>query len=76
MQEAFRDNEDIFYVNDIAPETLANRIIEIKNNPGLCQKVGSTALKTYETTLSNKYAHNIIQNKIFNQIIKEELSFD
>jgi len=68
MQESFTDNEDIFYVQDIEPETLADRIIEIKNDPDLHQKVARNALKTYDRLLSNKQAVDTLENKIFSHI--------
>jgi glycosyltransferase involved in cell wall biosynthesis len=68
MQEAFTDDEDIFYVQDINPETLANRIIEIKNNPELVTRVGQNALKSYEDKLSNAKAKAILEEKIFSPL--------
>ena len=65
MQEAFTDNEDIFYVNDIDPKTLAARILEIKNDPDLLRKVGQNALHSYDTKLSNAKASQIMEEKIF-----------
>ena len=68
MQEAFTDDEDIFYVQDINPETLANRMIEIKNNPELVTRVGQNALKSYEEKLSNAKAKAILEEKIFSPL--------
>jgi len=68
MQEAFRDNEDIFYVKDISPESLANRIVALKNNPELVNTVGQNALKSYEDKLSNAKAKAILEEKIFSQL--------
>jgi len=68
MKEAFIDNEDIFYVKDIKPETLANRIIEIKNNPELVKSVGENALISYENKLSNAKAIQILEDKIFSKL--------
>jgi len=65
MQESFTDNEDIFFVNDIRPETLAARIIKIKESPELCEQVGKNALRSYETKLSNAKAKEIMTEKIF-----------
>ena len=65
MKEAFVDNEDIFYVQDIAPQTLADRIIALKNNPELVTRVGQNALKSYENKLSNAKAKAILEEKIF-----------
>ena len=68
MSEAFEDNKDIFFVEDIKPETLAKRIVELKNNPQLVKKVGQNALKSYEEKLSNKKAKEIMQKKIFKRL--------
>jgi len=68
MHEAFSDNEDIFYVKDISPESLANRIIELKNNPELVNTVGQNALKSYEDKLSNAKAKAILEEKIFSHL--------
>lgn len=68
MKEAFIDNEDIFYVKDTHPQTLAQRIIEIKNNPDLVKKVGQNALKSYEEKLSNAKAIQIIEEQILSPL--------
>jgi glycosyltransferase involved in cell wall biosynthesis len=68
MKEAFVDNEDIFYVKDIKPETLSNRIIEIKNNPELVKTVAKNALISYEKKLSNAKAIQILEDKIFSKL--------
>jgi len=68
MKEAFTDNEDIFYVDDINPETLADRIIALKNNPELVKSVGKNALKSYDEKLSNAKAKAILEEKIFSQL--------
>ena len=68
MKEAFSDNEDIFYTKDDSPETLANRIIEIKNDKALLEKVGENALKSYDDKLSNAKAAQIMNEKIFKQL--------
>jgi len=68
MKEAFTDNEDIFYVKDIEPETLSNRIIEIKNNLKLVKSVGANALISYENKLSNAKAIQILEDKIFSKL--------
>jgi glycosyltransferase involved in cell wall biosynthesis len=70
MRESFRDNEDIFYVQDIDPDTLARRILEIKNDPALLQKVGENALRTYREKLSNTKAVQIMEEKIFSPLEK------
>ncbi len=68
MKEAFSDNEDIFYTKDDSPETLANRIVEIKNDKLLLEKVGENALKSYDDKLSNAKAAQIMNEKIFSQL--------
>ncbi len=67
MKEAFVDNEDIFFVKDIQPETLAQRIITLKDNPALVEKVGKNALVSYETKLSNHCAKTLIEKNIFSR---------
>jgi glycosyltransferase involved in cell wall biosynthesis len=68
MKEAFCNNEDIFYVKDIEPLTLAEKIIELKNNPKLVAKVGENALNAYTSKLSNQCAKEILQTSIFNPL--------
>ena len=68
MKEAFTDNEDIFFVKDILPETLANRIIELKNNPNLLKEVGENARISYDKKLSNATAKNILNTEIFTKL--------
>lgn len=68
MKEAFSDNEDIFYVKDNSPETLAKRIVEVKNDKALVKKVGENALKSYDDKLSNAKATQIMNEKIFSQL--------
>jgi len=70
MEECFRDNFDIFFVEDIKPETLANRILEIKNNPKLLQEVGKNSLESYQNYLSNAKAEKIIEELIFAKLSK------
>ena len=68
MKEAFNDNEDIFYVNDTSPESLADRIAEIKNNPQLVKSVGENARRSYDRKLSNARAKAILEEKIFSKL--------
>ena len=68
MKEAFVDNEDIFYTKDNKPETLAKRIIEIKNNPSLVKTVGDNAYQSYFDKLSNAKAAQILDDEIFNKL--------
>ena len=68
MREAFRDNEDIFFVPDIRPETLASRLAELADNPELVQQVGRNALAAYGTKLSNDHACAILDEKVFSKL--------
>jgi glycosyltransferase involved in cell wall biosynthesis len=70
MKESFTDNMDIFFVQDTDPDTLARRIIEIKNDPTLLQEVGKNALLTYRKKLSNAKAVQIMEEKIFSPLEK------
>ena len=65
MKEVFSDNHDIFFVKDIEPLSLANRIMELKNNPILVQKVGEESLRTYDSILSNAKATQILNDAIY-----------
>lgn len=71
MKEAFSDNEDIFFVKDIKPQTLAHRIIELKNDPELIENVGKNALISYETKLSNARAKKILEERIFSKLVSK-----
>jgi glycosyltransferase involved in cell wall biosynthesis len=68
MQEAFCDNEDIFFTPDASATSLASRIIEIKNSPDLLKRVGENALKSYDEKLSNAKATSILQREIFDKL--------
>ena len=66
MREAFVDNEDIFFVQDIQPESLAERLMQIKQDPELLKRVGEGAYRSYDLKLSNARARAILDEKIFN----------
>ena len=68
MKEAFTNNEDIFYVKDISPISLADKIVEIKSNNELLKTVGDNALKSYDKKLSNAIAKEILDKKIFSKL--------
>jgi len=68
MKEAFTDNEDIFYTKDNKPETLADRIIQIKNDPTLVASVGKNASRSYVDKLSNARAIQILEDEIFTKL--------
>ncbi len=65
MKEVFRDNHDIFFVKDIEPLSLAERILELKNNPTLIKSVADESLKTYDAILSNAKATQILNDTIY-----------
>ena len=68
MQEAFKDKEDIFFTENIDPQTLADKILEIKHNTELLKKVGQNALRSYNEKLSNKAAREILEKEIFSKL--------
>jgi glycosyltransferase involved in cell wall biosynthesis len=68
MREAFEDNRDIFFIKDNSPQTLADKIVEIKDNPKLLKEVGDNALVSYDDKLSNAKAKEILENQIFSKI--------
>jgi glycosyltransferase involved in cell wall biosynthesis len=65
MSEVFEDDETIFFVPENTPEALADRIVEVKNDPELRAKVSRNALKLYDEKLSNAYAEKIARTRIF-----------
>jgi glycosyltransferase involved in cell wall biosynthesis len=67
LNELFTDNKDIFYIQEPSAQALADRIVEIKNNPTLCQTVANNALKLYQETLSNEKVTQRLEEKILNQ---------
>lgn len=68
MKEAFSNNEDIFYTKDNKPETLTDRILEIKNNKSLLEEVGKNAYQLYFDKLSNAKAAQILDKHIFSKL--------
>jgi glycosyltransferase involved in cell wall biosynthesis len=68
MKEVFSDNDDIFFVKDIEPNTLAEKIITLKNSPDLIVTVGKNALNSYKSKLSNATAIEILEEKIFSKL--------
>jgi glycosyltransferase involved in cell wall biosynthesis len=68
LAELFTDNEDIFYIYEPKAEALAQRIIEIKNNPELCTKVADNALKLYKKSLSNDYITQRLEKEILTKV--------
>ena len=67
LNELFTDNKDIFYIQNPSSEELAQRIIEIKNDPTLCQNVADNALKLYQDTLSNEKVQEMLENQILSK---------
>ena len=68
MRESFRDNYDIFFVKDINPQTVASRILEVKESPELIESVSKNALSSYQEYLSNAKAESILQESIFKKL--------
>ena len=68
MKELFVGDESIFFVEDSKPETLAKKILEIKNNKVLCDKVGKNAGELYQNTLTNKSVTALLEEKILNKL--------
>ncbi len=68
MKEHFKDNENIFFVPDISPETLARRILEIKSDPQRIERVSKNALRLYDEKLSNAKAEAIMRTQILDKI--------
>ncbi len=68
MKEAFEDDRDIFFVKDNSPKTLADRILEIRDDPKLIKEVGDNALISYDEKLSNAKAKEILNSQIFDKI--------
>lgn len=67
LNELFTDNQDIFYIQEPTAEALASRIIEIKENPDLCEEVASNALKLYQDTLSNEKVTEMLEDQILSK---------
>jgi len=67
MKELFKDDETIFFVKESTPESLAEKILEIKNNQALCQKVADNALKLYKNTLSNEKVTALLEKEVLSK---------
>lgn len=68
LNEFFTDNKDIFYIQEPTAEALASRIIEIKENPDLCNTVADNALKLYQDTLSNEKVTQMLEDRILSKL--------
>ncbi|MEA3490278.1 MAG: glycosyltransferase [Campylobacterota bacterium] len=68
MREAFEESRDIFYVKDNSPQTLADRVVEIKSDEALLKLVGENASKSYIEKLSNARAEQILDDEVFSHI--------
>lgn len=71
MKESFSDEQNIFYVDNISATTLADKIIELKNNTDLVKKVGTNALQTYTDKLSIEKTKKYIYKSIFSKLQRE-----
>lgn len=52
MEELFVDRENILLIEPANPDALAEKILWLKNNPELRQKIGQSALLLYQTRLT------------------------
>ena len=68
LSELFTDNKDIFYIHEPKAEALAERILEIKNNPELCEKVAINSYKIYEEQLSNEKITERLEENILHKL--------
>lgn len=68
MKELFVGDESIFFVKDSSPETLANKILEIKNNDALRKKVASNAMNLYKGTLSNEKVTELLEKEVLTKL--------
>ena len=68
LNELFEDNKDIFYIQEPTAVALANRIMEIKEDEALCNKVAHNALKLYKDTLSNEKVTEMLEAKILSKL--------
>ncbi len=64
MKELFTADETIFFVGDSTPESLAKKIIEIKNDELLCKRVATNAAKLYREKLSNQVVTQLLKEKV------------
>jgi len=69
MKELFEDDETIFFVKDSTPESLAKKILEIKNDKELCQKVATNALALYNDKLSNEKVTALLEKEVLSKLI-------
>jgi glycosyltransferase involved in cell wall biosynthesis len=68
LSELFTDNENIFYMTEPTGEALANRILEIKSDPSLCEEVSKNAYKIYEEQLSNEKITERLEKNILDKL--------
>ncbi len=64
MEELFVENESIFFVQDSTAESLAKKIIMIKNDKALREKIAHNAAVLYGSTLSNKRVTELFEAKV------------
>jgi len=72
MNELFVGDESIFFVKDSTPESLAQKISEIKNDDDLRKKVANNAYELYLKTLTNKSVTVLLEEKILSKLYKED----
>lgn len=68
LSELFTDNENIFYMYEPKAEALAERILEIKADPKLCETVATNAYKIYKEQLSNEKITQRLEENILNKL--------
>ena len=68
MNELFVGDESIFFVKDSTSESLAQKILEIKNDDTLRNGVAQNAYTLYVKTLTNKSVTALLEEKILNKL--------
>ena len=68
MKELFVADESIFFVGDSTAESLAKKILEIKNNDSLRLTVAKNAGELYTNTLTNKSVTVLLEEKILSKL--------
>jgi len=68
MKELFVADESIFFVGDSTAESLAKKILEIKNNDSLRETVAKNAYDLYVNTLTNKSVTVVLEEKILSKL--------
>ena len=68
MNELFVGDESIFFVKDSTPESLAQKILEIKHDEKLRKIVSENAYNLYVKKLTNKSVTALLEEKILNKL--------